>query len=263
MTTLCVTHNSGFFSCCMVKLHAIINYINTRKKLPMRVDSSAQFEWYKKPGEHDVTYKYFMHPDNIPFEPQTLLVIPFHHSYQFINYSRLRYGMIVPSVRKYFTPSVEIRRIVAHMEKKYSLDYNNLCVLFYRGNDKSSELLLCNYNEYVTQARRVLDKYPETKFIIQSDETEFIEFMENSFPGSIVFQDEIRHMPKCNNTVDKVMTDNIEKYSMYFLAITLIMSRCRFVVCGSGNCSLWIMLYRENTNGVFQNLKGQWLVNFN
>ena len=37
------------------------------------------------------------------------------------------------------------------------------------------------------------------------------------------------------------------------------MSKCKYIICGSGNCSIWIMFYRENANNVFQNLNGEWL----
>ena len=77
--------------------------------------------------------------------------------------------------------------------------------------------------------------------------------------NSIYFKDYIRHINKCNNTVDKVFKNENYIYSRYFLAITVIMSRCKYVVCGSGNCSLWIMLYRKNTNNVYQYLNGKWL----
>lgn len=259
-TTLYITHNSGFFSCCSVKLHTIAKYINWNRKLPSIVDSAAQFEWYKKPGEGDVTYKYFEHPDNITLNI-TIDTIPFHHSYQFINYNRLRYDKIVPIVQKYFTPSAEIYSMIDFIERKYNLDYGNLSVLFYRGNDKITETTLCNYTEYLTYARDILDKNPETRFLIQSDETEFIKFMEKELPNSVVFYDEIRHMNKCVSTVDVEMKENIELFSKYYLAITVIMSKCKYIVCGSGNCSIWILFYRGNCKGVYQNLKGNWLIN--
>jgi hypothetical protein len=262
MSTLYITHNAGFFSCCSVKLHFIAKYINIKRSLPFSVDSSAQFEMYKNPGEGDVTYKYFEHPNNICLEQKTptQLTIPYHHSYQFIDYSKLKYDKIVPIVKKYFTPSEEIYSILHTMESKYNLDYNNLSVLFYRGNDKITETPLCCYEEYLSQARKIIDKNPNTKFIIQSDETEFINFMESHFTDSIVFYDEIRHMNKCVSSVDIDMKENIDFFSKCYLAITVIMSKCKYIVCGSGNCSIWIMFYRGNNFGVFQNLNNNWLI---
>ena len=96
-------------------------------------------------------------------------------------------------------------------------------------------------------------------FLVQSDETEFIEFITNKFPNnSFYFKDEIRHMKKCSDTVDKKMSSQNYEFSKKFLAITIIMSKCKYIICGSGNCDLWIMLYRGNTTNVIQNLKGNW-----
>ena len=98
--------------------------------------------------------------------------------------------------------------------------------------------------------------------MIQSDETEFLEFMTNKFPNnSIYFKDEIRHMKKCNDTVDKKMNSQNYEFSKNYLAITMIMSKCKYIICGSGNCDIWIMLYRGNNSNVIQNLNGKWYNN--
>jgi hypothetical protein len=105
-----------------------------------------------------------------------------------------------------------------------------------------------------------MSKNPNIVFLIQSDETEFINYMSEKFPNnSFYFKDEIRHIKKCNSTVDKIMKDKNYEFSKYYLAITIIMSKCKYIVCGTGNCSIWIMLYRGNNNNVYQNLNDQWL----
>ena len=60
-----ITHNAGFFSCCSVKLSNIVDFINIYKKLPDHVDSSAQFSWYKKIPNKDITFDYFENYKNI------------------------------------------------------------------------------------------------------------------------------------------------------------------------------------------------------
>lgn len=66
-------------------------------------------------------------------------------------------------------------------------------------------------------------------------------------------------MNKMCNTVDKVMKSNIHEYSMYYLAITIIMSKCKYIICGTGNCSIWIMLYRNNNKNTIQFIRGKWI----
>jgi len=253
-----VNHNAGFFSCCSVKLDRIIDYINKKSKKPDHVDSSQQFQWYKN-DTRDITYEYFEHYDNI----DTLISFPinYHHDHQFIDYSNLDYENICPIIKKYFSPSRQITTYIESFEKKYNLVYDNICVLFYRGNDKITETSLSSYESYLNYANEIVKENPTIVFLIQSDETEFIEFITHHFPNSFYFKDEIRHMKKCNSTVDIIFKEQNFEYSKYYLAITIIMSKCKYVVCGSGNCSIWIMLYRGNNTRVHQYLNNRWLDN--
>jgi hypothetical protein len=273
------THNFGFFSCCSVKLNDIIDYFNYHKNIPNEVDSSAQFEWYKINKTGDITYDYFEHYNNINNNDnlntiiKTTNYIDYNNHKQFVNYATLDYNTINPFIKKYFSPSKEINTMIETIEKKYNIgvnsssnsvidtiDYNNICVLFYRGNDKNTETIICNYNEYIDKAKIILKSNPTIQFLIQSDETEFIDIFTALFPNnSFYFKDEIRHIKKCNSTVDKVMREQNYLFSKYYLAITIIMSKCKYIVCGSGNCSMWIMFYRGHSNNIYQNLNTQWI----
>ena len=262
-----VTHtNGGFFSCCSVRLNKIVDYINIHKQLPLLVDSSVQFSLYKQGKNIDITLDYFEDPNNcrhnteLNLEIETNPTIDYHYEHQFNNYHEFDYKNICPLVEKYFSPSNQIKNLIQNIEKKYNLDYANICVLFYRGNDKNRETKICGYTEYIIYAKRIIDKNPNIVFLIQSDETEFIEFMKTTFPqNSFYMKDEIRHMKKCDNSVDIVMSSQNDIFSKYYLAITIIMSRCKYIVCGSGNCSMWIILYRGNSENVYQNLHNRWI----
>ncbi len=253
-----ITWNYGFFSCCSVKLNTIVDFINSTKRLPASVDSSQQFILYKNDKNIDITFDYFEHY-NMVTDVVIMCGINYHHGHQFENYSNLDYKHITPVIKKYFSPSVEINEIVNNIEKKYNLLYENICVLFYRGNDKNTETTKCRYNEYLIYVNQLLEKNPKLVFLVQSDETEFIEFITNKFPNnSFYFKDEIRHMKRCISTVDIKMRSQIYEFSKKYLAITIIMSRCKYIICGSGNCDIWIMLYRGNNKNVIQNLNGTW-----
>ena len=85
--------------------------------------------------------------------------------------------------------------------------------------------------------------------MIQSDEREFVETCENVFENKVVFKDEIRTMAKRNSSVDKYNAKNNYHYSKYFLAIVIIMSKCKYFVTGSmGNIPMFVCLYRGNNN---------------
>ena len=250
-----MTHlGSGFFSCCSVRLHYIIEYFNKYKKIPEAVNSDNMFDWYR-PG---TTETYFTE-DKIQIKYGR--PINYEEFHQYIDYMKLDYSGLELFIKRYFSPSEEIQAIVEYIEAKYELDFNSTCVLFYRGNDKATETEIPDYQDYIVRAKQLLEKEPSLRFLVQSDETEFIEAMEAAFPGNcVVFRDEIRHIPKSLTTVDKVFKDDNFKFSKYYLAITLIMSKCKHVICGSGNCSLWIALFRGSSLNMQQFQKSRWIV---
>jgi hypothetical protein len=251
--------NAGFFSCCSIRLHYINLYITEMQKLPPIVDTSSMFRFYKEenvPG--DITYEYFEPYDNIDIELK--LPIDYQENYQYRDYNTLDFEHIIPLITKYFSPSQTIKNIIDTMTSKYNLDFENICVLFYRGNDKNKETRICQYSDYVSYADKVLEHNKNIRFMLQSDETGFLDFFSERYPeNSFYMKDEIRHIPRHRkNTVDKVFRESNHIYSKYYLAITIIMSKCKYIICGTGNCSIWIAFYRGHAKNMIQNNRGRW-----
>ena len=257
--SIIITASHGFFSCCSCRLHEIIKYLNKNGCLPLSVDSTKQFGLYKIKGDpSDITFNYFKHYDSINLEYN--FPVDYTQKYQYNDYSLLEYKKICPIVEKYFSPSDDIIQKKNMIQEKYNLDYENICVLFYRGNNKKRYTKICGYNEYIEIADKIFKKNPQIKFLIQSDESEFIEEIRHHYPkNNIVFWDEIRHIKKCDSSVDKVERKRNSLFSKYYLAITIIMSECKYIICGTGNCSIWIMLYRGHCKNVYQNRLGEWI----
>ena len=254
-TGIRITHDSGFFSCCSLRLDRIVRYVNMFGLAPESVDSSRQFSWYKNSPDTDITHDYFDTKDT----PLLTAPVIFNQTDQFTDYEKLDFQRLVPVVARYFAPSADIIQRIASMEQRYVIDYANTCALFYRGNNKSIETLLSGYDEYIVYAKQIAKQHAGVRFLIQSDETEFIQTMLAAVPNSFYLKDDVRHMPKCNTSVDLAMRSGNHVYSKNYLAATYVMSKCKYVVCGSGNCSIWIVLFRGNANNVYQNLNGKWL----
>lgn len=248
----------GFFSCCTIHLQGILKYVNEYGKLPRLVDSTGQFQFYKTPETwtRDIKSDYFEsdvhgldimvqseHPVKVTHQP----VEEQYSDYRYLNFAALK-----PFIQRYFSPATTIRALASAFCVKYHMNLEKTCVLFYRGNDKVTETPLPSYEHYMNIARELLDIHPDLRIWVQSDETEFLEAMTAVFPDSVVFYDEIRHMPRCVTTVDKVFKPQNADMSMFYLAITVVMSRCRQVVFGGGNCSLWITLFRGHSDGIIQ-----------
>jgi len=263
--TLVITHNHGFFSNCSVRLGEIITYFNKHKKLPRRVNSSQQFNLFKLNGKKNVNISSQIFEDSNKFPniqyTHDIVLTKTDGEAQFIDYRQLNLEETIPFLHKYFSPSQEIKNTIKEIENKYiKTDYANICTVFYRGNDKSQETQIASYDEFINQAKIILEKNPEVQFLVQSDETEFIEtFMKAFSNNSFYLKDYIRHMSKRQNVIFKVFKDRIDEYAKYFFAITIIMGKAKHIVFGSGNCSIWIVYYRENTDNVHQFLNGKWL----
>jgi len=54
------------------------------------------------------------------------------------------------------------------------------------------------------------------------------------------------------------MSSTNSEFSKLYLDITVIMSKCKYTICNSGNCSIWIMFYSGHNKNVIQYLKGTW-----
>jgi len=249
---LTTQHNGGFFSCCSVRLHFLIEFFNKYKELPAVYITKKYFECNKSDPEEDLTFDYFVHYNNIYCDIQYTRDIEFKEWYQYKQFNKLDLEGLLPFIQKYFTPTQKIIDIMKMMEDKYKIDYNNICVLFFRGNDKATEISLPSVDYYIEFGKIILEKNPNIKFLIQSDETNFINDMKEEFPNNLIFYDEIRHIYKKNTTVNKVFKETNYQYSLYYFAITLIMSKCKYIICNAGNCSLWMLFYRQHTNNIYQ-----------
>jgi len=161
-------------------------------------------------------------------------------------------------VKKYFTPSKQVKDYIDNLILKYNINFDNTCCIFFRGLDKFTETRLCDYSEYNAHIKSVIEKNPNIKLLIQTDETEFLDYMKENYPDNMFyFKDEIRHLNKSKTLVENHF-GNTEYFQMNFLAIVNIMSKCKYIVCNSSNVSLWIVLYREHNKNISQYLNGNW-----
>lgn len=249
----------GFFSCCTIHLQGILTHFNMFHKLPKYIDSTYQFTWYKTPNqEHeDIKSQYFqecsLNNNEIEYK-KDVKIVDHEIEDQFCDYRTINFDTIRPFIQAYFTPSLQIQDIIHKMEKKYQIDYQNICAIFFRGNDKEKEIKLPDYELYLQQAKIIHQKNPNIRFLVQSDETEFLQLFAREFPNNhVIFWDEIRHIPRNNaTTVDRVYLNLNSIMSKNFLAITWMMSQCNYIVCNTGNCSMWIALFRGHMKRVIQ-----------
>lgn len=259
--TLYIRHNAGFFSCTSIALFNIIRYYNNYKKLPNNLDRSNQYSFYKNDNS-DLSNLYYKINDNININYDTHIdiVIPDDGSSpQFSDYKTICISDMKPFIDKYFQVSDYVSNIINNFESKYELNYKNLCSVLYRGNDKSLETKLASHEEFLEKCEEVKNKNTDLRFLLQTDETDFLEKFLKLYPESIYFQ-EIPHINKSNTAVHYVVDRNsLPSFGADFLAATICVSKCEHLITHSGNCGLWAVLYRGNTENVNQYLINKWL----
>lgn len=257
MLKLLTSHNktAGFFSNCSIRLAKITEYFIENNKLPSSIDSSLQFRNYKE-DENNITEdlsKYFFEENSVEKQVSKCL---FRVNEQFRKYKDIDIQNISPYVQTFFSPSSHIKDIILTLEKKYSIDYDNTCSVYYRGNDKVVETGLADYEEFFNKAEEIQQKNSNVKFLVQTDELEFAEAFKQKFPNSFWFDEVsmINHDP-ISSVHHSLPRDKRKEHASYFFAAVLIVSKANHIITYSGNCGLWAVLYRGNAQHVYQYLK--------
>jgi len=252
MDVLTVTHNSGFFSCCCVRLLSIVDYFNKNKKLPDKVDSSQQFIRYKTDKSVDYTPLFFKTLDTNILYDSDVIILNEKRELQFSNYNLINFEKLLPLFKKYFTIGDDVESTVDILKTKYDLNYNNTCAVLYRGNDKNRETKMAPYSVYIEKAKQIKKLNPNIKFLVQTDETQFLKEFLKHFPDSLNFK-ETPTIEKSALSVHAVIPTNQRKNAaINFLAAIINVSRCEYIITHTGNCSLFAVLFRGNKTNVYQ-----------
>jgi len=237
----------GFFSYCSVSLEQIIKYYNNNNELPDIVDMSKIFTFFKQDENIDISYIFFNKTNKINLNISDKINI----IHQFENYNNINFNHILPIINNYFSLTDEINNIVLTIENKYNIDYENICCIFYRGNDKSLETIIPTYETVYAKINELFPNKDNINFLLQSDESEFFDFFIDKLDNYFILQDEIKHIPKRKTSINHV-TDYQTKLILIknFLAIVKIMSKCKYIICNAGNISVWITYFRGNTTNM-------------
>ena len=247
----------GFFAVCTHILKDISTFFNKKKKLPTIIDTSQQFDTYRPSHiKGDIMSHFFKKRDdiNITYSKD----IKSCNDLQFEKYNEIDYKELTPFIEKYFSPSSEILDIETKLINKYNININEYCSVYYRGTDKKEETILGSFDTYIDKMNNLLTTEPNIKFIIQSYSKQFIYTIKSKFNNSISFDEENKP-----STTDKGIHNEYspdENYSIIknFLAIVYLISKSKYIICSSGNCSIWMMLFRGNGNNIKQFLNNEW-----
>ena len=264
--TLYIKHTFGFFSCCSVVLFEIMKYIKKNNKLPIEIDTTNSFKWYKNDEESkskkDIRYNYFKEPSSINNDidiENTKFFSPKFLSYQYKIYSELNFNDYKSLMEKYFSPSIQINEIVQTLENKYNIIHDNTLAVYYRGTDKETETKIALFEDFYEKIIKIVKLNENIKILLQTDTAQFIDYIKDKNLKNVIIITENKTSYRKKGIHIESKTNHFD--ILYFLSTILIMSKCKYIICSSGNCSLWTMLYRGNGNNVIQFIKGKWYEN--
>jgi hypothetical protein len=215
-TMIKVTHNCGFFSCCSVKLHHIVEYFNREKKIPESVDSSEQFLIYKPLHMlyEDITYHFFKEPtaESIKYKNS----INFDWNATLRPHSQLDLEMLEPFIVNYFSPSDEIVELSRHLQGKYKLDFENTCAVYYRGTDQYKEIPYDDMSKFIQKMKLLKD----VTYLVQSDDQNFINLVKENFSSNIIIIEE-NYISSTNKGVHNEFNGDINYIIIKYINLAL------------------------------------------
>jgi hypothetical protein len=255
---LSIVLGGGFFSWCSVKLDNIIFYFNKYKELPQIIDNSLCFPHYKNKEHKDMDItNHFFTEDNDVFVYNYDKTPEFHYNHQYKPYFKFDYMSYMPFIHRYFQPSEKIKNIINEIESKYQIDVNNTICVYYRNTDKKCETPIASHDEFINKTSEILSNNINMKIICMTDDIKFENLVIEKFKDNIIIIDEVsKSMDKWDK---RELKGRNYEHGLYMLACVYILSKCHSIICGSGNVSLWLALFRGNGKNIHQNLKLEWV----
>jgi len=244
----------GFYANCSIRLHKILNNFNTNKKAADKIDSSQQFTLYKI-NKDDVSHSFF--------KEDTQAMIPYSKPItygvwdQLKPYTSINFPVLKPFIEKYFSPSDTIVKIKHTLLKKYKIIPENCIAIYYRGTDKKFETKLGAFDTYYAKIKDLMNKHSGLTLLVQTDSTPFKTFMKDRFPSAIMFSENITSLGSTG--LHYIRGAHNYNDAQFLLAAILIIAKCKYVVCSSGNVSIWAILYRGTSLNVHQYLTNKWV----
>ncbi len=138
------------------------------------------------------------------------------------------------------------------MEKKYNLIYENTLAVYYRGTDKYRETSVAPFDEFYNKIVKIININKNIKIIIQTDTAQFMDYIIDKKIQNIIIISENKTSYTKNGIHNEQSNNDNYNHIFNFLSIVLIISKCKYIICSSGNCSEWMMFYRGNGMNIMQ-----------
>ena len=248
--------NCGFYSCETQVFNSLL--ILLRHGLtPDRIDYSLGYRHFKKDPEKDIYPDFHQIDSNQSLDFYTEVELPDSNKCQFGLYNFDVYNQIIS---RFFGPSNIVKERKDVLIEKYNIDFSKTISVLYRGTDKGTELTLASPQDYMTVVKNILKEHPDFRVLIQTDQTQVIQYFHNELGDKVFWFDETP-----STSTSRVIWSLIEDsgrdaidWSQWFDAALRCTSDCEYAINHTGNVGFWLNLYRGNTDNVYQfNENGQ------
>ena len=218
--------------------------------LPDKIDYSMGFKRFKSDPERDIFPDFYrINPDQ-EVTPKNI-ILPDENRKQFSIYDFEYYNQVV---KRFFNPSGVVTDRWQMLTEKYDIDPEKTVSVLYRGTDKCTEVRLASPEAYLDAVKQILDQTPANRVLVQTDQTQVLDYFKSEL-GNMVVSFSETPSTSGNDAMNTVM-ENEGKDTMdwmqWFDAALRCVAECAYVVNHTGNCGLWMNLYRGNVDNVFQ-----------
>lgn len=219
--------------------------------IPDKISYAMGFKRFKADPERDIFPDFYKIDPSVPVQLLKTVTLPDENKKQFDLYDFEYYN---PVVKRFFGPSDVVSERKNQLLNKYKINPSETIAVLYRGTDKYTEVRLGSPQAYLQAVQQLLHQTNAKKVLVQTDQTQVLDFFKQELGDMVVHFDETPTTSgqEAMNTVMENEGNDTMDWMQWFDAALRVVSECAFVVNHTGNCGLWMNLYRGNTTNVFQ-----------
>jgi hypothetical protein len=218
---------------------------------PNKIDYSMGFKRFKKDKDRDIYPDFYKTNFDEKIKLFKKVTLPDENKKQYGLYDFDYYNQIV---NKFFNPSDLVLERKKYLLEKYNINPKETISVLYRGTDKYTEVRLSHPSAYLNAVKQLLEVTQFKTVLVQTDQYQVLDYFKSEL-GNIVVSFEETPTTSGQDAMNTVL-ENEGKDTMdwmqWFDAALRCVSDCSCVVNHTGNCALWMNLYRGNIQNVFQ-----------
>jgi len=219
--------------------------------VPNKISYAMGFKRFKSDPNRDIFPDFYQINPSIPVQLLKTVTLPDENRKQFDLYDFEYYNQVIS---RFFNPSEIIDNRMNILLDKYKINPSETIAVLYRGTDKYTEVRLGSPQAYLQVVQQILQQTNAKKVLVQTDQTQVLNFFKQELGDLVVYFEETPSTTgkdAMNTVMEKEGNDTMD-WMQWFDAALRCVSKCAYVVNHTGNCGLWMNLYRGNINNVFQ-----------